>query len=97
MQKCATQINQLEIILNILDTCQKPQDQKKLKQKINVDFNDLKNCLNQLEDLSLVEVHPQKLQYQTSLKGQRFFEKCIQLQNILTPKEKLSIELPTKS
>jgi predicted transcriptional regulator len=60
-------------------------------QKANLSYSALQDCLQQLERLDLMKVHPDTLEYATTEKGVTFLVKWRQLQEFLTPEEKVSI------
>jgi predicted transcriptional regulator len=60
-------------------------------QKANISYNTLQDCLQQLQELDLVELHPNTLEYVTTKKGITFLVKWMQLQEFLMPNEKVSI------
>jgi predicted transcriptional regulator len=60
-------------------------------QKANLSYSALQDCLRQLEQLDLVALRPDTLEYATTEKGVTFLVKWRQLQEFLTPEEKVSI------
>ena len=60
-------------------------------QKANLSYNNLQDCLQQLQQLELIELHPDA-SYVTTMKGKTFIMKWNQLQEFLEPEEGISIK-----
>ncbi len=60
-------------------------------QKANLSYVVAQGCIDQLKLLGLIELAPETLAYATTKKGIVFLEKWTQLQEFLSPKERVSI------
>jgi predicted transcriptional regulator len=84
--------NRLQVLTEILDICKSPQVKTRLMQKANLSYSSLQDCLQQLQNLNLVQLQNGTSGYVTTEKGITFLIKWKQLQEILNPHERVSIK-----
>jgi predicted transcriptional regulator len=81
--------SRLQILAEILETCRKPQAKSRIMYKNNLSYNLLQDCLTELQKKKLIKVHHSKEEYSTTEKGQKFFQKWTELQQLLITKKPL--------
>jgi len=64
----------------------------RLMQEINLSYNTIQDCLQQLQELELIELQNDSSEFLTTGKGLDFLAKWLQLQEFLKPDEKVSIK-----
>ena len=92
MQAYTIKRSRLQILTEILHFAKSPRAKTRLMQKANLSYYNLQDCLLQLQELDLIEFHPNTAEYATNEKGLNFLAKWSQLQELLTPKERVSIK-----
>jgi predicted transcriptional regulator len=92
MQTLLIRRSRLEVLTEILRICKTPQAKTRLMQKANLSYNTLQDCLQQLQELGMVNIFPDSSEYMTTQKGSTFLQKWAQLQEFLMPKEKIQIK-----
>jgi len=75
--------NGLEIMAEILNFCEKPQNKTKVMYKTNLSWRMLQKYISQLQSLGLLEVHHSLTKYATTQKGLKFVEKWKELAELL--------------
>lgn len=90
MQTCVMRRNRLQVFSEILHVCRSPTIKTRLMQKANLSYIVLQGCLQQLQELELLELHSDSLEYMTTAKGKTFLNTWVQLQELLVPQEKIS-------
>jgi predicted transcriptional regulator len=73
----------LEIMVDILSLCKRPQTKTKVMYGTNLSWLMLQKYLSQLESLGLLEVHHSLTKYATTEKGLKFVEKWKELIELL--------------
>lgn len=96
MQALAIKRNRLEVLTEILQVCKSPQTKTRILHKANLSYVTLQDCLAELQELSFVEVLPNLNRYLITEKGKHFLGKWMQLQGLLTPKERVLIKREKK-
>jgi predicted transcriptional regulator len=75
----------LQIFVEILDFCEKPQVKTRVMYRTNISYTMLQKCLLQLLGCELLEVHHSAERYATTEKGREFLSKWKELQELLQP------------
>ena len=75
----------LQIFVEILNSCQKPQVKTRVMYQTNISYKMLQKCLPQLLGFELLEVHHSVERYATTKKGYEFLSKWKELQELLQP------------
>ena len=86
----------IQIIAEILATCKKPQTQTYVRQKTNISYETLKNCIMYLLIRQwLLEVNSDDGQKKLAIteKGLEFLSKWLELQRLADPNSKQNLHL----
>jgi predicted transcriptional regulator len=75
----------LQIFVEILNSCQKPQVKTRVMYQTNISYKMLQTCLPQLLGSELLQVHHSVERYSTTKKGFEFLAKWKELQELLQP------------
>jgi len=75
--------NGFEIMAEILNFCEKPQNKTKVMYRTNLSWRMLQKYLSQLQSLEFLEVHHSSVKYVTTQKGLEFVEKWRELAELL--------------
>ena len=75
----------LQIFVEILNFCEKPQVKTRVMYHTNISYTMLQKCLLQLLGFELLEVHHSVERYATTKKGHEFLSKWKELQELLQP------------
>ena len=75
----------LQIFVEILAFCEKPQVKTRVMYQTNISYTMLQKCLPQLLGCELLEVHHSAERYATTKKGHEFLSKWKELQELLKP------------
>ena len=75
----------LQIFVEILNFCEKPQVKTRVMYQTNISYRMLQKCLPQLIGFELLELHHSAERYATTKKGQEFLSKMKELQELLQP------------
>jgi predicted transcriptional regulator len=84
--------NRLEVLTEILYLCKSPLAKTRLMQKANLSYTTLQDCLQQLQELDIVRIHADTSEFVTTEKGILFLIKWRQLQEFLTPQERITMK-----
>lgn len=92
MQSLGIKRHHLDVLTEILFLCRSPRIKTRVMQKANISYDMLQKCLNELEDLELIEFSEKVKTYKTTQKGKVFLQRWVQLQELLHSKDKLLIK-----
>jgi predicted transcriptional regulator len=96
MQTLAIKRNRMQVLTEILQTCKSPQIKTRIMQKANLSYVSLQDCLSHLQELGFIQPYG-NTKFLTTEKGAIFLGKWMQLQELLKPRERVSIIRETRS